>query len=239
MNKIISTIFLLASNIYLVYGVYYLKWDLATIFILFWTESAAIGILSIPKIILAKEEQKTISPEGLRDKFLKDQELMLRKQGKYDSSKLYASKKFANLMFFILKNNKILTVMFFILHFGGFMGLYFLFIFHFLGSKFDLVPIILPAMIIVYFSHSVSFFVNYIVGKEYEKLTTNAAMWAPYKRILPMQCALFIGANGGLNLNLFLILRVTLDFIFHFFEHRKKEFIVRNGQVIGTKVTAD
>jgi hypothetical protein len=96
---------------------------------------------------------------------------------------------------------KIFMIIFFSIHYSGFMFAHLMFIF-FLGMFFqNNVPITIPdiiaifyAAIVLFVSHGISFLTNYVGKKEYLNVSTVQQMFAPYGRIFVMHITIIIGA---------------------------------------------
>jgi len=134
---------------------------------------------------------------------------------------------------------KILLIPFFITHYGGFMlgHLLFLTIIVSLSSSQESFAILkfpdgllqrltIPVMAL-YFSHGVSFFVNYIGKKEYERHSLGYFMTAPYARIMVMHVAILFGWGATLILRnsfvssmLLIALKVVVDVMAHLQERK-------------------
>ena len=112
-NKLkVSSISLIIANVVMgIGGVLFFKWSLQSLLLVYWFESAIIGFFTILKIIYAQG----IPPDMTKEKY----EKILRKS------------PFKNSMLFL----KSFLIIFFILHFGGFMygHLVFLSVIFFLG----------------------------------------------------------------------------------------------------------
>jgi hypothetical protein len=138
------------------------------------------------------------------------------------------------------RSHKTSGIIFFALHYSGFMAGHWFAIY----SLFDKVQISLTAvaMGIVSFSisHGVSFFVNYVGHKEYEKVTVSQQMVAPYRRIVVMHvtiilCAFLLSLLGlpRVVLTILVLLKIVIDVVFHLREHR------RLGTYAGNQVSVD
>ena len=124
--------------------------------------------------------------------------------------------------------HKVSGIIFFIIHYSGFMIGHGVFIF----ALFEPVEI-LPSVIIsgiagLSLSHGVSLVVNYIGLREYEKVTVSEQMVAPYGRIMVMHigiiiCAFLLSLIGAekVTLVLLVLLKIAVDIAAHRREHRK------------------
>jgi len=130
---------------------------------------------------------------------------------------------------------------FFIGHFGGFMVVHFLLIYEFVIRGFHAGPeppladalrgLFVPiwgSLLMMFVSHGVSFFTNFMGRGEYERTTVTALMNAPYKRIIVMQLALIFGgwivilfhSPTGV-LALLVVMKIALDFAAHRQERKR------------------
>ncbi len=134
------------------------------------------------------------------------------------------------------------TAPFFIGHYGGFMTGHFLFIYYFfvlglptktveehvLTALANLFIPLWPALLALFFSHGVSYVVNFLGQKEYEKMTTKQLMNDPYKRIVIMHLTIIFGGwlimlfkTSLPALVLLIIFKIVVDLNGHRNEHKK------------------
>ncbi|MGD9264540.1 MAG: DUF6498-containing protein [Lysobacterales bacterium] len=104
----------------------------------------------------------------------------------------------------------LLAAPFFAGHFGGFMAVHFLFLWGFfvkgpqdfsggdLSEVLEMFRFLWPALAVLFASHALSFFTNFLGRKEYRSRTIQTQMSEPYKRIIFMHMVLIFG--GGLTL---------------------------------------
>ncbi|MGB5512367.1 MAG: DUF6498-containing protein [Woeseiaceae bacterium] len=157
-----STLALIAANLVPLLGTAYFGWKLSDVMVLYWAESAVIGVFNVCKIIVV---------------------------GRWLA---------------------LLAAPFFISHFGAFMAVHFLFLYGFFiqgpgdWSGGDLVDVmrvfteLWPALAVLFASHALSFFMNFLGRNEYRDRTMENLMSEPYSRIIFMHLVLIIG--GGLTL---------------------------------------
>jgi hypothetical protein len=133
------------------------------------------------------------------------------------------------------KSHKLSGIIFFIVHYSGFMTGHGFFIFILFQPITLDVTAILIGSISLLISHGVSFAVNFIGRKEYEKVSLSEQMIAPYKRIIVMHLTIMLCGflmsflNAPEVLLIFLVvLKIVLDVIAHLREHSK----------LGTYITA-
>ena len=130
--------------------------------------------------------------------------------------------------------------MFFLGHFGGFMAVHLLFIYTIfiegvgadnaagsgeLAAVGQMFLRLWPALLALFVSHGLSFWFNFIGGREYRGKTINRQMSEPYRRIVFMHLVLIFG--GGLALVLgdtapVLLLVIALKIVFDIRAHRKE-----------------
>jgi hypothetical protein len=136
----------------------------------------------------------------------------------------------------------VVSVPFFLAHFGGFMAMHFLFIYMFFirgiaasgpepaaleALRTTFVPLWVPLAALVV-SHGVSFRTNFLGRREHASTTMNALMTAPYNRIIVMHLTLIVGGWIILGLGsttgalaLLIVIKTFVDFTAHRKEHRR------------------
>jgi len=128
---------------------------------------------------------------------------------------------------------------FFIGHFGGFMSIHFLFIYTIFiegpqasatgGDLADVAQLFIdlwPALAMLFISHGISFFSNFIGRREYAGRNLNQQMTGPYSRIIFMHLVLIFGGGltlvlGGPTLVLLIVIaiKIMIDIRSHLKEH--------------------
>ena len=183
-----SGLALIAANFVPLAGVLFFGWNLASVIVLFWAESAVIGFYTVLKLAVV--------------------------------GRLAA----------------LVTVPFFVGHFGGFMAGHFLLIYSLFVRGVDatgpapavreaLQAIFNPlwlSLAALFISHGVSFVDNFLGRREYVGATMKALMVAPYNRIVVMQLALIFGGwivmllkSPVPALALLILFKTALDFTAH------------------------
>jgi putative flippase GtrA len=128
---------------------------------------------------------------------------------------------------------------FFVGHFGAFMAVHFLFLYHIfiqpqptqvassdeLAVVANLFLVLWPALLALFISHAVSFLTNFIGRREYVNRTVNKQMSEPYGRIVFMHLVLIFG--GGLTMilggsTLVLLIVILLKIVFDVKAHLKQ-----------------
>ena len=117
---------------------------------------------------------------------------------------------------------------FFLIHYGMFMLGHGLFVFELFGPPDLTVQTILIGFGALVVSHGISFVLNYIGHKEYEKVNISQQMFAPYKRIVIMHVTIIIGGfiidllgAPVLALVFMILLKIAIDGTSHINEHKK------------------
>lgn len=222
-----SIISLITVNLVAIFGVLFLNWSLFLVLLLYWMESFVIGFFTIIKMLISP----TLPGDRIPlQKFSKTQKQILG---------------------IILK---IFFIPFFVLHYGGFMIGHLIFVYGIgnmaqilenggvlpgIFQMSDVIWQILIPFLVLFVSHGISFFINFIGKKEYQKTSSSELMIAPYKRIVVMHLTLLLGGFisavvaiilQGISLNriisatvmsLFIILKIYVDIKSHNKEHSK------------------
>ena len=153
---------------------------------------------------------------------------------------------FFNLLKMIVVNKResLVTGPFFIVHFGGFMAVHFMFIYSFFieGPATDsatpeslcevtsLFLAIWPALLALFVSHGYSFFHNFLGRQEYVGRTIKKQMSEPYSRIIFMHLVIIFG--GGLSMMLgdstlvlmgVIVVKTIVDLRAHLKQHQESE----------------
>jgi hypothetical protein len=128
-------------------------------------------------------------------------------------------------IFRILLLKHIFTAGFFLVHYGGFHAVYFLFLYFPEQSQTD-IPVIGIALC------SLIFLINHVFSNWHNwkrdinrKPDPGNLMLAPYIRIIPMHMTIVFGSNYATStktLALFLVLKTIMDVIMHLVEHRPR-----------------
>jgi len=189
----LSTLALIIANLVPLVGATYFGWRLSDVMVLYWAESAVIGLFNVAKIAIV---------------------------GRWLA---------------------LVAAPFFLSHFGAFMAVHFLFIYGFFVqgpgdfSAGDLSQVaatftdLWPVLVVLFGSHAVSFFVNFVGRKEYRARTMENLMSEPYSRIIFMHLVIIFG--GGLTLILgeatpvlllVIVLKTWVDVAAHLKQHNPK-----------------
>jgi len=202
-NTNISKTTLVLANIIPIYGVLFWKWSVGEIIYLYWLETVIIGLIIVFKIIIAQGiSYRNSSIVTFVDNF-----------GKSHS-------KVGTLT---------LVILLFITQYGTCVYIYHFFITNFLfkTEETQYASVLLIALPI-FFSHTVSFFLNYVRGKEYEKVSRGDVFSQPYNRIFVMHITIIFSVvlllllefqSNIILLLIFILIKTLADIHFHGKEH--------------------
>lgn len=126
------------------------------------------------------------------------------------------------------KSHKLSGIIFFLIHYSGFMTGHGFFIFELFSPVEVKMTTVVLGIVFLTISHGISFVVNFIGHKEYKKVTLSQQMIAPYKRIVVMQltiilCGFLLSLFGSpqITLVLLILLKIVIDVYAHQREHYK------------------
>jgi len=218
-----SLIVLVLANLIPVYGTLFLGWDVFPLLMLFWLENVAIGLLNVPKMLLAS------GPVGGRE--WQAAALNMRRTMSAKSLRAWAW------------GAKLFVAVFFCVHYGVFAEAHGSFLIHMFGpediKQFGFIPgpgIVVHivksydlgvAALALAASHGFSFAWNYLAGGGHRRTNVMRQMIAPYPRVAALHGALMLG--GGLVMLIgsptaalvaFVALKVGFDGRAHLKEHR-------------------
>jgi hypothetical protein len=214
MKFLTSSISLIFVNLVPLFGAIFLGWDLTTLLIIYWTENIAIGFWNILKLLKAPRVND--------------------KNNKYHFSIEDSSKEQIERI-----NNpanigitRLFFAMFFFVHYGIFTivhGAFILTIGIQTSNDFLMyLPGVLFTFLLIFISHGISYFTNYIGNKEYENTSLAELMIKPYKRIFITHFVVFIvfillkdSGNSILPAIILIVVKTIGDLIFHNIEHSK------------------
>src|SRR5688572_3582784 len=188
---------LLVANLVPLIGVLFWGWDVATILIAYWLENGVIGLLNIPKIMLAARGTPVIGP--VMAGFFA----------------LHYGGFWIGHGFFVF----IIVGMATRGPFGFFTG------FDPIGNVARDPQVLLIALLLLA-SHGVSFFFNYLGRREYLRTTPMKQMFQPYGRLVILHITIIVGSFLVIGLGqpvalvaLLVILKTGVDLVFHLREH--------------------
>lgn len=212
MKFIASSISLVIVNLIPLFGAIFLGWDLTTLLIIYWSENIAIGFWNVLKLMKAPRIN------DINNKYHFSVEEM-------EESKRNEMNKPENLSKFVT-----MFTLFFIVHYGLFTFIHGVFIFT-IGLQtsnnfLSYLPAVIFSFLLIFLSHGISYFLNFIGKKEYESTSASELMIKPYKRIFTTHFVVFIvfaalkDSNSPMISAFILIIIKTIgDLIFHNIEH--------------------
>lgn len=199
---------LVAVNLVPLFGVLFLGWDVGLILISYWLENGIIGLLNIPKILLAGRDN-SVAASVIAGFFA------LHYGGFWIGHGVFV---------FILAGLAQRGL------FGFFGGSGFgAFAFDPIGNVIRDPAILLLALLLL-ISHVVSFFTNYLGRREYLNTTPYRQMFQPYSRLVVLHVTILFGAFAIVFLGqpivlvaLLVGLKAALDLWLHLREHSRAE----------------
>jgi hypothetical protein len=197
----VSVIMLVAANMIPVYGVVALDWQVFPVVLLFWIENVIVGLFNILKMV-------SCSPNVP-----------------------------------LQWGAKVLAIPFFCVHYGMFTLVHGVFVFGLFGGFFssgtgfpdttaffrEVAAFQLGwAILALFLSHSISFFLNYIGRGEYRKATVTELMMQPYGRVVVLHVTILFGGFAAMALGssvfvlvLLIGLKTFIDVQAHLREHNR------------------
>lgn len=211
---VVSIAALVLANLVTVAGVVLFGWSLMQILVVFWIESAIVGLLNVPKIAMARGGATATE---------------LAEVGRSVATKAFL------VPFFIFHYG-----LFWVVH-GVFLWTLPLTAQLWSDAPFgstspDFGRVdggeVLYATVVLLASHVVSFVVHYVARKEYLQVTANQQMFAVYGRVAVLHAVILAGGlvvgRLGSPLGILAVLvggKVVLDVLFHYNEHRKQHHV--------------
>jgi len=200
---------LIIANLVPFFGVLFFQWDIFTIFVIYWAESAIIGFFNVFKIIIS----------GLKNDFTKD--------GKIPPKETTLAFLIFMAPFFIIHYGGFML--------GHLAFIIFIFGNNFASNSIDKETLsvvdpynLLLSITVLFLSHLFSFYFNYLRKKEYLKVDNPMTqMFTPYKRIVIMHVSILIGGGLAMTLNsdfygliILILLKIAIDVYSHKKEHK-------------------
>jgi hypothetical protein len=228
-----SIVLLVAFNLLPLAGVVLWGWNVGTLLILYWVENGIVGILNIPKILLARGT----GPAGAATQ---EPEVEVAGQARPLLNGIAAN---------------ITIALFFVVHYGIFWlvhGVFVLTLSSWFGrsgpplvgpDSFEVLPdgtVILGAVestgpdlsavawaaLGLAISHTVSFAINYVGRREYLKVSPTQQMGAPYGRLVILHMSIILGAIVSIAIGspigaviVLVLLKTGVDLALHLREH--------------------
>jgi len=204
-------VILVISNLFPLFGIFFLNWSITPILILYWAENVVIGFYNIFKILKAEAKESGPRITGFQ----------------------LAIDSFPKLLWPI----KIAIAFFFAFHFGIFMIGHGFFLYAFLkmgtlpSFSFSFYEFIFP-VILLFISHGISYKQNFIDKQEYKNTSSYDQMNQPYSRMAIMHMVImalgisfsFLG-SPKYALILLIGLKIYIDLKSHLKEHELKTVV--------------
>jgi hypothetical protein len=228
-----SVALLIAFNLIPLAGVLFWGWNVATLLVLYWVENGIVGILNVPKMLLAA------GPDEPATRVVRVRGVGPTTVG---SSGMTA---------------KAALVPFFVIHYGIFWFVHGVFVFaipQFVGAFRPIVdpdlftpgngPLAIDGVILqthavgpdlsavglaaigLAISHTASFLINYVGRGEYRRVSAARQMFAPYGRLVILHLTILFGAFVSLVIGspigaviVLVLLKTGVDLWFHLREH--------------------
>jgi hypothetical protein len=204
-----SALILVAFNLIPLAGVLFWGWNVATLLVLYWVENGIVGVLNVPKMLLARAPADPNEGE-------------LRMNGRVSTSSA------AMVAFFLIHYG-----IFWFVHgvfvwtlptfaaFGGIGGVG--------GSQVsrgpDLSAVAWGALGLA-ISHGASFVINFLGRREYLRISPGRQMFAPYGRLVILHMAIILGAFVSIMIGspvgavaVLVILKTIVDLSLHLRGH--------------------
>lgn len=196
----LSAVILVAANLIPLFGALIWGWSVFDIVVLYWVENVIVGFINAIRLMFITNREGGVAA--------------------------FLEKGF--------------TTGFFLVHYGIFTLVHGIFVFSLLGGGFPgngqkedpgiLFDKLGWAVLALIGSHLLSFFVNFLGRKEYEKRTLKEQMFAPYPRMIALHIAIVFGAFAiqalGQPIVLLAILvigKTLVDWKLHLKSHRELE----------------
>ena len=197
-STLLAAAVLVAVNLVPLFGVLFWGWDVAIILISYWIENGIIGLINIPKIVLAA-------------------------QGNSAMATVMAGFFAAHYGGFWLGHG-IFVFIIVGMATNGPLG----FFFSVPAESVDRSPQILLIALLLLLSHGISFLFNYVGRKEYLNTTPMKQMFQPYGRLIILHVTIILGSFFVIGLGqpvflvaLLVILKTAVDLFFHLREHAR------------------
>lgn len=203
-------VILILVNLVPLIGVYFLNWNSLEVLFLYWSETAIIGFYTVLKIFLAQKK-------------LKHQENQKKEIWIWPALDLL---RFRMSLAELGKMGKLFITFAFIYYLSLFLFFHF-FLLIFLSKELmpmlNIIEILRSVAIticLLFISHGISFLVNYLSKKEYQRSEPSKFIYAPFYRVFPMHVAIILGFYFNIPVLVLIITKVFFD-LYGYSEERK------------------
>lgn len=210
---------LVVANLFPLAGVLWFGWGVFDVLTVYWVESGIIGLLNVPKILLARGKNEddstfaaTINGRPL-DLSGPDRSTFV------DGPRVYAA--------------NVPVAVFFVLHYGIFWIVHGVFVLfglpEFAGALVGRIDVgaALLGSAVMGASHGGSFVVNFVGREEYRDVSSAQQMSAPYRRVFVLHLTIVLGAflvvsfgSPVVLVALLVVLKTGFDVLAHLREHK-------------------
>lgn len=209
-SNIWAVISLIVANTVPLYGTFALGWNVFSIMLIYWFESAIIGYFTL---------------------------LKMRKVDQPFNKSFGVANSINNLPTFFKSLIKGFLPNFFAMHYGIFMTVHFALLFGFFYSPEVSFLAIATSCASLIMSHFVSYQTNFINNKEYKRLSQDQLFFSPYPRVIAMHMTIILGAFFVLNtgrsqiaLAILVAIKTVVDLLTHLLQHRRRgDFLPDKG----------
>lgn len=219
----LGLVLLIGANLIPLIGVLFFGWDVGLVLLTYWVENGIIGILNVPRILLASGEQQA-SPAG-------------------------PTVRISGVVTTLGSGGRGFLAAFFLLHYGIFWVVHGVFLtvilnlrgvfaggFPFGPSGFGFDPFsfamadstVLLAGIALFVSHLANLIVNYIGRGEYRTVSAGGQMFAPYPRLIALHVTIIVGSMAILGLGepffavlLLVVIKTIVDIGLYRFDRKR------------------
>lgn len=210
-----SVLFLVCVNLFPLYGVFVLDWDVFPLMLLFWMENVVIGVLNIPKMIFASGSKSIFQKILMVPFFIVHYGIFTTGHGAL-LVEFFGNRYFPT-DFSVAIENTIQII--------------------------DDLYLGIPLLALTA-SHSYSFFYNYIGKGEYKIAHLDRVMFQPYGRIVILHVTILVGGILVVALNepkmgivMLVGLKLLLDLGSHIRERKKFKFITVSDENLNAEGT--
>lgn len=219
----VAVALLVITNLIPLIGVLWLGWSLMLILALYWIENGIVGVINVVKILMAQGQGGS--------------SVRMTINGRPVDPASRAG-----------------MAGFFCLHYGIFWAVHGIFVFTFIplmtgmvdtasgsGNPFDALPdvgVLAFGTLGLAVSHGVSFWTNYVGGREYLTLSPATVAMQPYGRLVILHVTIIIGAFVSIflgtplgSLLVLVVLKTALDLGLHLRQHRSDLALVSGADV--------
>jgi hypothetical protein len=226
----LGLLLLVAANLIPIVGVLFLGWDVGLVLVAYWVENGIVGILNVPRILLASGEPppRTQTPANAYGNVRVTNPVVTLSSGGGAGRAILAG--------------------FFLIHYGIFWFVHGVFLNVFLNLRgifagpfvgfgpggFDPFRFLLAdstvliAGLALFLSHLANLIVNYIGRAEYRTTSPGAQMFAPYPRMIALHVTIIVGGVAIMGLGqpvfavaLLVILKTIIDIGLYRFDRRR------------------